>query len=53
MAIPFRPLGLFFDNVLNNMIADHLKLQSHRGKVEISFEIINEKNLFIVKHDSA
>ena len=42
MVTPLRLLELFFDDVLNNMIAGYTKLQSHRGKVEISFEIINE-----------
>ena len=38
-----RLLELFFDDVLIDMIFGYTKLSSHREKVDISFEITNEK----------
>ena len=40
---PLRLLKLFFDDVVVDMIADYIKLHSHREKTDISFEITNEK----------
>ena len=40
---PFRLLKVFFDDVSVDMIFGHTKLHSHREKVNISFEITNEK----------
>ena len=39
----FRLLELLFDDVLVDMIVGYTKLYSHREKVDISFEITNEK----------
>ena len=40
---PLRLFELFFDDVLVDMIFGYTKLYSHREKVDISFEITNEK----------
>ena len=40
---PFRLLKVFFDDVSVDIIFGHTKLHSHREKVNISFEITNEK----------
>ena len=45
LVTPFRLLKLFFDDVLVDLIVGY----SHRERVDISFEIINEKNrLFLI-----
>ena len=38
-----RLLKLFFDDILVDMIVGSSKLNSHRERAEISFEITNEK----------
>ena len=38
-----RLLKLFFDDVLVDMIVGSSKLNSHRKRADISFEITNEK----------
>ena len=38
---PLGLLELFIDDVLLDMIVGYTKLYSHRGKVDISFEITN------------
>ena len=41
---PLRLLGLFFDDILVDMIAGSTKLYSQWEKADISFKITNEKN---------
>ena len=50
IATPLKLLELFFDDVLVDMIVNYTKLYSHREKVDIMFEITNEKScLFLNK----
>ena len=48
-----RLFELFFDDVLVRMIVDYTKLQSHREKADISFEITNKKIHLFLKHATA
>ena len=41
---PLKLLGLFFDDILVDMIAGSTKLYSQWEKADISFKITNEKN---------
>ena len=43
IVTPVRLPELFFDDVLVDMIVGYTKVYSHREKVDISFEITNEK----------
>ena len=43
IVIPLRPLKLFFDDLLADMIVGYTMLYSHREKADIIFEINNEK----------
>ena len=43
MPAEIRLLELFFIDVLVDMIVGYTKLYSHREKVDISYEITNEK----------
>ena len=36
---PLRPLELFFDDILIDMIVCYIKLYSHKEKADISLEI--------------
>ena len=50
IATPLKLLELFFDDILVDMIVNYTKLYSHREKVDIMFEITNEKScLFLSK----
>ena len=48
-----RLFELFFDDVLVRMIVGYTKLQSHREKADISFEITNKKIHLFLKHATA
>ena len=48
IVIPLRLLGLFFDDVLVDMIVGSTKLYSDIEKTDISFEITNEKLCLIM-----
>ena len=43
IVTPLRPLELFFNDVLVDMIVGYTRFYSHREKADISFEITNEK----------
>ena len=43
IVTPLRLLELFFEDILVDMIFGYTKLYGHTEKVEISFEITNEK----------